>query len=96
MEKNTQIQINHLQENLMAIRKIAGWTVEEFGEKIGVTKQTIPLLKYDTVINKYMSFKMQIDEEENIKWEEYLIKKTVKINILKILEWNVNPIVEYL
>ncbi|MBK5242686.1 metallophosphoesterase [Clostridium sp.] len=34
----------------------------------------IPLLKYDTVSKKYYSFKKQIDEEETIEWEEYLIK----------------------
>ncbi|SFQ08480.1 Helix-turn-helix [Lachnospiraceae bacterium XBB1006] len=30
-----------LQENLLLIRRAAGWTAEEFGEKIGVTRQTI-------------------------------------------------------
>ena len=34
----------------------------------------IPLLKYDTVTRKYSSFKKKIDDDENIKWEEYVIK----------------------
>lgn len=34
-------QIWRLQENLRSIRMIAGWTTEELGNKIGVTKQTI-------------------------------------------------------
>ena len=38
-------KIEVLQDNLSSIRKIAGWTTEEFGEKIGVTKQTISNLE---------------------------------------------------
>lgn len=37
--------ISLLQENLSSVRKIAGWTTEEFGEKIGVTKQTVSNLE---------------------------------------------------
>lgn len=37
--------ISLLQDNLSSVRKIAGWTTEEFGEKIGVTKQTISNLE---------------------------------------------------
>ena len=38
-------QVNLLQENLSAIRKIAGWTTEQLGDKIGVSKQTISNLE---------------------------------------------------
>ena len=38
-------QIQRLQTNLEAIRKIAGWTAKDLGEKIGVTKQTISNLE---------------------------------------------------
>ena len=34
-------EIERLQGNLLLIRRAAGWTAEEFGEKIGVTRQTI-------------------------------------------------------
>lgn len=34
-------QIKRLQEHLHSIRKIAGWTAEDLGNRIGVTKQTI-------------------------------------------------------
>ena len=34
-------QVERLQENLATLRKLAGWTAEELGDKIGVTKQTI-------------------------------------------------------
>ena len=35
MENKKTEQINCLQDNLSVIRKIAGWTAEELGEKIG-------------------------------------------------------------
>lgn len=38
-------QIELLQDNLQSLRKLAGWTIEEFGEKIGVTKQTVSNLE---------------------------------------------------
>lgn len=34
-------EITRMQENLLLIRRTVGWTAEEFGEKIGVTRQTI-------------------------------------------------------
>lgn len=37
--------ISLLQDNLSSVRKIAGWTTEELGDKIGVTKQTISNLE---------------------------------------------------
>ena len=40
-EKN----IRRLQQNLSVIRKVTGWTIEQMGNKIGVTKQTISNLE---------------------------------------------------
>ena len=34
-------EIARMQEHLLLIRRTVGWTAEEFGEKIGVTRQTI-------------------------------------------------------
>ena len=34
-------EIARMQENLLLIRRTVGWTAEEFGERIGVTRQTI-------------------------------------------------------
>ena len=34
-------QIERMQKNLLLFRRALGWTAEEFGEKIGVTRQTI-------------------------------------------------------
>ena len=40
-----QRSITRLQNNLQAIRKVAGLTTEELGDQIGVTKQTISNLE---------------------------------------------------
>ncbi len=34
-------EIMRMQEHLLLIRRTVGWTAEEFGERIGVTRQTI-------------------------------------------------------
>lgn len=34
-------EIIRMQQNLLLIRRTVGWTAEEFGDKIGVTRQTI-------------------------------------------------------
>ena len=34
-------EIYRMQKNLLLIRRAVGWTAVEFGEKIGVTRQTI-------------------------------------------------------
>ena len=34
-------EIARMQENLLLIRRTVGWTAEEFGQRIGVTRQTI-------------------------------------------------------
>lgn len=66
MGNNRQIQISHLQDNLAAIRKIAGWTAEELGEKIGVTKQTISNLenkKTPMNLTQYIAIRAILDYE---------------------------------
>lgn len=72
-EKNIEraIQIKKLQQNLSSIRKIAGWTAETLGEKIGVTKQTISNLENQkTPMNftQYIAIRSVLDYEiENNK-----------------------------
>ena len=41
MKKTTDRDIVNLQDNLYALRRLAGWTAEDLGDLIGVTKQTI-------------------------------------------------------
>ena len=45
MKKERAIQITRLQENLSSLRKIAGWTAEDLGEMLGVSKQNISNLE---------------------------------------------------
>ena len=61
-----QKQINRLQENLSSIRKIAGWTAEVLGNKIGVTKQTISNLenkKTPMNFTQYIAIRSVLDAE---------------------------------
>ena len=41
----TESEIAKLQDNLLLIRKAGGWSAGEFGDLIGVTKQTISNLE---------------------------------------------------
>ncbi len=59
-------EISKLQKNLRPIRKVAGWTTEELGEQIGVTKQTISNLEnHKTTMTKtqYIALRTVIDYE---------------------------------
>lgn len=62
----TQKEIKKLQDNLLALRKIAGWTAEELGDRIGVTKQTIRNLENGiTTMSKtqYIAIRVIFDYE---------------------------------
>lgn len=76
--KEREAQIKRLQQNLSSIRKIAGWTTEVLGDKIGVTKQTISNLEnVKTPMNftQYISIRSVLDYEiENNKENEVLPK----------------------
>lgn len=68
--------IKKLQINLNAIRKIAGWTAQELGNKIGVTKQTISNLenqKTEMTLTQYIAIRAVLDYEiESNKSNEIL------------------------
>ena len=72
------MQIKRLQQNLSSIRKIAGWTAEVLGDKIGVTKQTISNLenkKTPMNFTQYIAIRSILDSEiENNKKNEVLPK----------------------
>ena len=76
MLNERQKQIKRLQQNLSSIRKIAGWTAEVLGEKIGVTKQTISNLengKTPMNFSQYIAIRSVLDLEiENNKTNEIL------------------------
>lgn len=59
-------EIERLQEHLLLIRRTVGWTAEEFGERIGVTRQTINNLEAGrNKLNKtqYIAMRSVLDVE---------------------------------
>lgn len=66
MATNESIKIKKLQRNLSSLRKLAGWTAEALGQKIGVTKQTISNLETErTAMSKiqYIAIRTVLDYE---------------------------------
>lgn len=50
---NDETKMKQLQDNLSCLRKLAGWTAEEFGDQLGITKQTVlNLEKGRTPVNR--------------------------------------------
>lgn len=79
-ERNKQIK--RLQQNLSSIRKIAGWTAEVLGEKIGVTKQTISNIennKSTMNFSQYIAIRSVLDAEITNNKENELLPKVVAI-----------------
>lgn len=77
-----EIQIKKLQQNLSSIRKIAGWTAEVLGEKIGVTKQTISNLENQkTPMNftQYIAIRSVLDYEIEHNKENEVLPKVVML-----------------
>ena len=75
-------QIKRLQQNLSSIRKIAGWTAEVLGDKIGVTKQTISNLEnHKSTMNfsQYIAIRSILDAEKTNNKENELLPKVVAI-----------------
>lgn len=82
MDIKQQKQIDRLQDNLSSIRKIAGWTAEQLGEKIGVTKQTISNLenkKSPMNLTQYIAIRAVIDYEIINKPENTVLPEVVSI-----------------
>ncbi len=61
-------EIERLQEILLLIRRTVGWTAEEFGDKIGVTRQTINNLeakRNNLTKTQYIAIRAVLDAEIN-------------------------------
>lgn len=59
-------EIERLQENMLLLRRAVGWSAEEFGERIGVTRQTINNLEAKrNKLNKtqYIAIRAVLDAE---------------------------------
>ena len=66
MKEYTGSEFERLQDNLALIRKAGGWSAEEFGDMIGVTKQTISNLENKkTPLSKtqYIAIRAVLDYE---------------------------------
>lgn len=69
-------------KNLSAVRKIAGWTSEQLGEKIGVTKQTISNLeneKTKMTLTQYIAIRSIIDYEIQTNKENSVLPQVVEV-----------------
>ena len=78
--ENKQKQIHLLQQNLRSIRKIAGWTAERFGEKIGVTKQTIGDLeniKRPMTLTQYLAIRSILNDEVDTNPDNTVVLRQV-------------------
>lgn len=66
MSEVTEEKINRLQKSLSTLRKVAGWSAESLGERLGVTRQTIVNLETgQTKMTKvqYFAIRYIFDEE---------------------------------
>lgn len=84
MKKETERdrKIFLLQQNLSSIRKIAGWTTEQLGEKIGVSKQTISNLENNKTpmsFTQYIAIRAVLDCEIEENKENEILGKVVEI-----------------
>jgi transcriptional regulator with XRE-family HTH domain len=80
--RERETQIKKLQQNLSSIRKIAGWTAEIFGDKIGVTKQTISNLenrKTPMNFTQYIAIRSILDYEIANNKENEVLPKVVAL-----------------
>lgn len=82
MKNYTEQEITRLQESLQLIRQAGGWSAEEFGEMIGVTKQTISNLENKkTVMSKtqYIAIRAVLDWEVAEREDDSLLASTVDL-----------------
>ena len=89
--ENKDSQVLLLQQNLAAIRKIAGWTAEQLADKIGVTKQTISNLetgKSPMNLTQYIAIRAIFDHEIETNKENTVLPQVIAILLDKGDELN--------
>lgn len=85
MNKYTEEEIAKLQRNLSLIRNAGGWTMQQFGDMIGVTKQTICNLEKDfkdtptMSLTQYLAIRTVLDYEIKEHPNNELLKSTVNL-----------------
>lgn len=75
-------QIKRLQANLLSIRKIASWTAQDLGDRIGVTKQTISNLetgKAKLTQTQYIAIRAVLEYEIQTNKENTVLPQVIAI-----------------
>lgn len=73
-------EIQRMQDNLLLIRRALGWTAEEFGEQIGVTRQTINNIesgRNKLTKTQYIAMRSVIEAEMAINLDETEMVRTL-------------------
>lgn len=76
-----------MQKYLPILRKINGWTTEELGKRIGVTKQTISNLENRKVVmtkTQYLALRTVFEYEMRVVDENMVLKRV----IVCLLSWS--------
>lgn len=79
-EDTSMVEIQRMQDNLLLIRRAIGWTASEFGEQIGVTRQTINNIesgRNKLTKTQYIAMRSVIDAE--------IVKHPEETEMVKIL-----------
>lgn len=82
MDKYNEIMVSRLQEHLSLIRKVAGWTTEKLGVRVGVTKQTISNLEHKKTVmtlTQYIAIRSVLDYEVQSSTENLALAQVVEI-----------------
>lgn len=82
MKNCVENEIAKLQSNLLMIRKAGGWSAEEFGDMIGVTKQTISNLenkKTTMTKTQYIATRAVLDYEMSDNPDNKILETAVNL-----------------
>lgn len=82
MRSYTENEISKLQDNLSMIRKAGRWSAEEFGNMIGVTKQTISNLetkKSKMSKTQYIAIRAILDYEMTERPDDKIFISTINM-----------------
>ncbi len=82
IQDNKTRQLELLQENLQTIRKLAGWSIDDLGERIGVTKQTISNIenkRTTMTLTQYIAIRSVLDYEMQEHPENEVLSKSIAL-----------------